>query len=105
MKTHTIEAVGGAINDTTGPVTGLTYCDGMTLHVSAAPTTSENFTVTLDSANGGNFDTVLYKIDLSAAATTDVFWTETFPLLPGDALRTSFANTDGRTIGITFFLR
>lgn len=105
MKQHRILSEGGPISDNSGAVTGITYCDGMMVHFSAAPTTSEYFTVTLDSAAGAQYDTVLYKIDPSAASTTDIFWTETFALLPGDALRTTYANTDARIIGVTFRLR
>lgn len=106
MKVHRIHTEGGPILDTTAVMSGLTYCDAMLVHVSAAPTTSEYFTVTLVSAAGVTYNSVLYKLDLAAASTTDINLTDAFPpLLPGDALKTTYTNTDARTIGVTYILR
>lgn len=105
MKRHMIAVEGAAIADTFGPVTALTYLDALRVHVSAAPTTSEYLTLTLDAREGAVYDTVLYRIDLSAASTADVLWVETVKLLPGDALRLTYTNTDGRTIGAVYELR
>lgn len=105
MKQHRILSEGAKIDNTFGPVKSETQVEALMLHVSSAPTTSEYLTVTLDSAAGAAYDTVLYRIDLSAASTTDVFWRESFTLHPGDALRTAYTNTDGRTIGVTFDMR
>lgn len=68
----------------------------VTLHMSAAPSTGENFTITLDSAAGAVFDTVLYSLDLSTGSTTDLFWYPAQPLIleAGDALDLAYANTD-----------
>lgn len=108
MKVHRIYADGVAINDTSGAMTGNCYLDAVLVHVNAAPTTSEYLTVTLDSVAGESYDTVLYKIDLSAASTTDIVITPSdlgVPVLTGDALKTTYANTDKRRIGITYLLR
>ena len=108
MKVHRIYADGVAINDTTGALTGTTCLDALLVHVSAAPTTSEYFTVKVASAQSTAFDTVLYKLDLSAASTTDIVLTGAdlgVPLVAGDALLTTYANTDKRRIGITYLLR
>jgi|GEM_PF-5815888 hypothetical protein len=92
---------GGAIAHTFGPVTSPMYLKELRVHVSAAPTTSENFTLTLRSVDGAEHDLVIYKIDLSAASTTDIFNTDFgMLLLPGDELAVSYINTDGRTIGV-----
>jgi hypothetical protein len=104
-KRHTITG-NGAIADTFGPVTGATILDTVTVHLSSAPTTAGALTLTLDSVDGAAFDTVLYKLDLSTASTTDVLVTGlVFLLVPGDALKTAYANADGRTVGITFGMR
>ena len=108
MKLHRILAEGGAISDVTDVMTGDTYLDAVLVHVSTAPTTSEYFSITVESVAGSAYDTVLYRIDLSAASTTDIVLTPSdlgLPLLEGDALRTAYANTDGRTIGATYLLR
>ena len=62
-----------ALNGTV-PV-GQTYrLISFTLNLSAAPTTSENLTVTLDAEAGAIYDTLLYSLDLSAGATADLLW-------------------------------
>jgi hypothetical protein len=105
-RRHTILAGGGAINDTFGPVTDALILDTLTVHVSSAPTTAGYFTVTLNSVAGAAFDTVLYKLDLSTASTTDVLVSGLGLLLvPGDALVTTYANADSRIVGVTFGLR
>jgi hypothetical protein len=105
MKQHTIHANGVAINDSTAVMTSTTYLDGMTVHFGVAPTTAENFVVTLDSASGAAYDTVLFRRDPATPATTDIYWAETLKLVPGDALKTTYTNTDARVIGVTFRLR
>lgn len=105
-KRHTISTVGGPIADTFGPVVSETILDTLTIHFSSAPTTAGYLTLTLDSAAGGAFDTVLYRIDPSTNSTTDVFASALGLLLvPGDALRTTYANADNRTIGVTLGMR
>jgi hypothetical protein len=106
-KRYTHEAQGAAIANRFGPVTSVTYVDALLVHVSAAPTTSEYLTVTLNSVDGSAWDTVLYKVDLSAASTTDVFNTDLAPLRldVGDALDIAYTNTDKRNIGVTLKLR
>ena len=68
----------------------------------AAPTTSENFTITLDANAGPNYDVLLYSLDPSAASTTDIFWQPDQPIVleGGDAIDVVYANTDTRTWGV-----
>lgn len=72
----------------------------------AAPTTSEDFTVTLDANAGAAYDVLLYSVDPSAAATSHIVWfpDEELILEGGDAVDVAFANTDSRVYGsqITF---
>ena len=72
----------------------------------AAPTTSENFTVTLNSNAGAAYDILLYSLDPSAASTETLLWQpdEEVLLEGGDAIDVAFANTDARNYGaqITF---
>lgn len=72
----------------------------------AAPTTSENFTIELDANAGAIFDLLLYTLDPSAGATSDILWQPDIDLIyePGDSIDVTFANTDARNYGaqITF---
>ena len=73
---------------------------------SAAPSTSENFTVTLDANAGTVYDTTFYSVNPSTASTTDILWrpSEEVILEGGDAVDVVFTNTDARTYAaqITF---
>jgi len=74
----------------------------VTLHFNTAPTTSQNYTITLDANDGAAYDTLLFSIDPSVSSATDVVW---FPdgdliLEDGDAVDLAYTNTDGRTYGV-----
>ena len=71
------------------------------LHMSAAPTTSENFTITLNDKTGAAYDTVLFSSDLSVASVTDILYAEPIYLEAGDYVDIAFANTDTGTYGLT----
>ena len=77
-----------------------------TLNLAAAPTTSENFTITLYAAAGGIYGVLLYSLDLSAGSTTDLVWTpdEELILEGNDQVAMEWANSDTRNYGaqITF---
>ncbi len=75
---------------------------GVTLHLSGNPTTSENFTITLNANAGAVYDTELESQDLSSPAQTDGRWLPTTPMFlePGDALDIAYDNTDGNTYGV-----
>lgn len=84
--------------------TGATFdLNSVTVKFSAAPTTSEYLTITLDSAIGAAYDVVLYKVDPSATSATSVVWQPTAPLYlqPGDIVTLAYTNTDTRTWGAT----
>ena len=77
----------------------------VTVHISSAPTTSQNFVITLTPAEGPTFATVIYKQDLAAGSITDISLTDVnVILLPGDVLTTTYTNTDTRTFGIRYVL-
>ena len=68
---------------------------------SAAPTTSENFTVTLQSVRGdAEYDSVLFSTDPSATSATSIvqLWDIPCPLEMGDEVVVAYTNTDTRTI-------
>jgi hypothetical protein len=74
---------------------------------SAAPTTSEDLTVTFNSHYGAVYDVLLYTVDPSAGATTDIFWQpdEEIDLVGGDAVDVAYANTDTNTYGAVLTLK
>ena len=99
-----VNATGGAaIAQTVTVPAGATYVlYHVSLAMSAAPTTSENFTITLDANAGAAYDVLLYSLDLSAGSTTDLVWFPDEPLYleGGDALDVAYANTDVGTYGL-----
>jgi hypothetical protein len=75
------------------------------VHFSAAPTTSENLTLTLNATAGAAYDTVLRSVDPSASSATDVLWEGPFYLTNSDSLDVAYTNTDVRIYGVTFKYR
>ncbi len=72
-----------------------------TLNLSAAPTTSENLTITVNAYPGAIYDTLIYSLDLSAGSTTDLLWQPDPELIleGGDVVDVAWANTDARNWG------
>ena len=83
------------------------WLDAITVHLSAAPTTAGDLTVTLDAADGAAYDTVLFSLDPSEQSDTDVVYIPDQPLLcvSGDAIAVAYPNTDGRTYGLRIIAR
>ena len=80
--------------------------DGITLHLNAAPTTSQNFTVTLNSNEAAAYDTVLFKHDLTVGSITDLdltFGEKQHKYDPGTAIDVAWTNTDTKTYGLTIY--
>jgi len=75
---------------------------GLTLHLSAAPSTGENFEIKLNANVGTAYDAVLHSVDLSTGSTTDLIWYPDGDLFleTGDALDISYPNTDAGTYGL-----
>ena len=79
----------------------------VTCNYNIAPTTSQNFTVTLDANAGSTYDTLLYSVNPSLGSTTDILWTPDLPLLleTGDIVTAAYTNTDARTYGVQITLQ
>jgi hypothetical protein len=79
----------------------------VSVNFNLAPTTSENLTITLNDANGAAYDLLLYSLDVSAGATTDILWQpdEELMLVGGDAVDVAYAGTDGRTYGLVYTVK
>lgn len=104
MTVFKVNATGGnALAASFSVPVGHTYkLISVTLHMSAAPTTSENFTITLDANAGAPYDTLLYSLDLSVSSVTNLLWQPDTPLLleGGDAIDVAYLNTDVGTYGV-----
>ena len=78
----------------------------VTCKFNSAPTTSEDFTITMNSYAGEPYDTRLYTVDPGATSTSDILWQPDGMLLleNGDGIDVEYTNTDGRLHGtqITF---
>jgi hypothetical protein len=107
-STYKVNHMGTALMQFSGTVpAGQHYrLVSVTCHFSAAPTSSEDMTVTLDAHAGAAYDTRLYTIDPAAHALTDLVWMpdEEIILEGGDQVDVAYDNTDVRLYGaqITF---
>ncbi len=103
-----ISDTGTALMQFSGTVpAGATYrLVSVSCNFNAAPTTAEDFTITLDANAGAAFDLLLYTLDPAAGATSDIMWypDEETILEGGDAIDVAYDNTDARLYGaqITF---
>ena len=74
----------------------------ITLHLSAAPTTSQNFVATLDAGDGTAYDTVLITRDLTVGSVTDQVWVfgKGYEFESDDHIDITWTNTDTKTYGL-----
>lgn len=95
-------ATGSAAINTTTAVANHFKLSSVTVHFGAAPTTSQNFVVTLDANDGAAYDTVLFSRDPSATSATDMVFIPDTDLLfeNGDEIVVTFTNTDTVTYGL-----
>jgi hypothetical protein len=95
----------GPMSETMVVDEGKTYqLVSVTLNVSVAPTTSEDFTLTKRAFAGDVYDVPLYILDLSIIGVTAIVWQPDQPmyLVGGDELRATWLNTDDRLWGLEF---
>lgn len=92
----------GAIAKTIAPAARFRLVS-IRLHLSAAPSTSQDFTATVDAVAGSAYDVVLYKRDLTVGSVTDlaVPFDETYQFQDGDEIEIAWTNTDAKTYGLT----
>ena len=95
----------GAIALTANPAFDF-YFHSLSIHFSAAPTTSQNVVVTLNPVDGAAYSTTLYKVDPSVGSLTDILFQTDAPLLckNGDTITIAYTNTDARTYGARVIL-
>ena len=100
-----LNATGSAAINSTTAVAAEFKLLKVTCHFSAAPTTSENFQLKLDAVAGAAYDTVLYVLNPSLSAATDIVFLPDgeMKFKTGDELVTTFTNTDTRTYGLSVY--
>lgn len=80
---------------------------GFSAHLSAAPTTSESFTIILDSNDGDKFDVLVHTVNFSIGSLTSYIWAvpdnENIPYEKLDKLRVAWTNTDTSSFGLKFW--
>jgi len=79
----------------------------VSIALDAAPTTSENFTITLNANAGAEYDVLLYSLDLSVGSTTDLMWSPESDIIlgGGDSIDVAYTNTDTGTYGVQITMR
>ena len=78
---------------------------GFDLHLSAASATSENIAVVRDAAAGSQYDTNLYTADMNTVADVALLFDIPIPMLGGDVVKFTWANTNARTWGLSIYAR
>jgi hypothetical protein len=105
-KTPTVTpATGSAAINTSTALAADFQLDSITLHLSAAPTTSEELLVTLDAGAGAAYDTVLARINLASLSSADfVITPEAYEFeklfSSTDKITVTYTNTDTVTYGL-----
>jgi hypothetical protein len=99
----TLDATGSAAINTTTAIAAEFKLLKVVCHFDAAPTTSEDFVITLDSAAGAAYDTVLRSVDPSVGSATDIVYEIGENFKSGDEIVTTFTNTDGNTYGLSVY--
>lgn len=73
----------------------------VTLKLSAAAAAAGTYSITLDAVEGATYDPLLYSVDPSVSALTNIIYYPDAPLLleGGDKVTVAYTNPDGRTYG------
>ena len=102
--TPVVTAATGAAAIATSYAPGVAFwLEGVTCHFNSAPTTSEDFTITLNAKAGAVYDAVLMRVNLALAAGVDIAWLpDGGPRLceAGDAIDVAFPNSNAKTYGL-----
>ena len=101
----TVDATGAAAISSTTAAAAEFKLLKVVCHFSAAPTTSEDYSITLDSAAGAAYDTVLFSTDPSTSSATDIVFEPegVANLKSGDEIVVAYTNTDTRTYGVSIY--
>ena len=95
-------ATGSGAVSTTYTATGNQQLISVVLTLDAAPTTSENLVIVLDSVKGVAYDETLLTYDPSEDSGQDIRYTpdSDIPLTVGDKITVTYTNTDAATYGL-----
>lgn len=100
-----LNATGAVALNTTTAVAAEFKLLKILVHFSAAPTTSENLVIKLDSIAGVAYDTTLFSTNPSLSAATDIAYLveDGLKFKTGDEIVVTFTNTDTRTYGLSIY--
>ena len=101
IQTVNVPVASGAIAYSLNPKFGFELIE-FTLHLGSTPTTSQDFSVTKNADVGADYDTQIYKKDLSTI-TEDIYYSclpEEIVGEAGDQIDFAFANADEVTYGL-----
>ena len=89
-----------ACADSWGPFSAKYKLKYIAVKLDAAATTSEALTVTINSATGAAYDTIIVSDDLSIGSKTSFLyrWDSGFDICKGDVLDLAYTNTDTNTV-------
>lgn len=93
------ETGSGALSFTLTPTRDFHF-DEARFHLNSAASTVEDFTVTLDSRLGSNYDVVLFNEPMANVQDLQIMGREENRYFVGDALKFVYANTDSITYGL-----
>ena len=95
-------ATGAGAIATTTSVSANWKLNNITVHLSAAPTTSQDLDISIDANDGAAYDTILLSQDLAASSATDLVYKPVGGLLleSGDEIKVAYTNSDGGTFGL-----
>jgi len=100
-----VTATGAAAINTTTTIAAEFKLLKVLCHFSSAPTTSENFVITLDSNAGAAYDTAFKSVNPSLSAGTDIVYLPEgeAKFVSGDEIKVTFTNTDTITYGLSIY--
>jgi len=78
---------------------------GFRIHLSAASATSENLVVTIDSASGSAYDTILYTKDMNTLTDVVYKFDPVVKLSKKDVVTFAWSNTNDKTWGIEVYYK
>lgn len=114
-KVHISTATGAAAIAHSFTATGRgNHVEKVILKFGTKPTTSEKYTIKLNSAAGAAYDVLMYDLDISGESAADdggfyLAWTgpgdddHGMDLAPGDSIDIAYTNTDTETYGSSIY--
>ncbi len=101
LKHNATQTTGAIVHSLVVPISETYRIIAATVKIAGTPTTSENYTITINANAGETFDTEIHSLDLQGATnpTDNIWFPDGYPLYleGGDALDIAFPNTEAFT--------